>query len=72
MSSSSIYPECLLGGWNFFKGGMNISQAQAESTSTPYNSGVSGYWYYSSLLTAEMCINSCLKYDFTMAAIEPK
>ena len=51
---------------------MNLSQAQAEGgVGSTANEGGSGYWYGSGKLTDEMCINSCLNYGFTMAAIEP-
>jgi len=62
--------ECLYG-WYLFQGGMTQCQAQTEggSVSNTVNEIASGYWYHSSSMTAEMCINSCLKYNFTMAAV---
>ena len=64
--------ECIHG-WYLFQGGMTQCQAQTEggSIGNTVNEGVSGYWYISILMTNEMCINSCLKYGFTMAAINP-
>ena len=52
---------------------MTQCQAQDEggSLGNTINKDGSGYWYRSRQLTADMCINSCLKYGFTMAAIEP-
>jgi hypothetical protein len=69
-SATSNYTDCIYG-WFLFKGGLNQTQALAEGTVTAYE-GVSGYWFYSSVLNSDMCIKSCLKYGFIYAAIEPK
>ena len=59
--------------WYLFLGGMNLTEAQVEGdgVSNIVNQGVNGYWYSSSSMKIEMCISSCLKYNFNFAAITP-
>jgi len=56
-----------------FQGGLSQAQAQAEggTASNIAVSSSSGYWYTSSSMSNSMCINSCLKYGFFYAAINP-
>ena len=68
-SYSSIQLECYFN-WFLYQGGLTRDQAAAESGSIS-NNGPSGYWYTSELMTNSMCINSCLKYGFIYAAINP-
>jgi len=51
---------------------MTICQAQAENQFyAPVNEGLSGYWYLSTTMSGQMCLSSCLKYNFVYAAINP-
>ena len=79
--AADIINECInQSDWKLFQEGPNQYQAQNESGLnglglTDYNYGSNGfttYGYYSSLMSGDMCTNSCLKYGFIYAAIEPK
>ena len=67
---SHNYIGCFLGP-GVFLGGMTSSQAAAENPNVaPVDEGVSNYWYFSSLLSGDMCIQSCFKYGFLYGGIE--
>ena len=71
LSTNLTNTQCLYG-WGLFQGGMNLSQAEAEGgVGKIAAEGVSGYWYKSNMMSLKMCISSCLKYGFIMAAKEP-
>ncbi len=59
--------------WNLFRGGLTICQAQHENSQVaPYNAKLSGYWYQNSMtMSVRTCANSCLKYGYVYAAINP-
>jgi hypothetical protein len=52
---------------------MSVCQAQAENLNVlPLNEATSGYWYTSSVMSGDICLNSCLKYNFVYAGIKAK